>query len=277
MATPEEMDYYAAMEQELNDAMRDKRTLANAQLSMFGMPNDENLIKWQLDFKEDLDRIYHLLKGHKLVEDEEGNLGYVPQEDEDLVPFNEFGVQLIMNIMSFYLNRNTILSNYDLDTISWKVQDFGITLVDLIYNRYHEMMITTSPEKEFKKLFNIDVKLTYDHEGNEIYVTEVKGEDGDKVLMQVSDFMVDKVNERMEQHILGKITMYDMICLELIDSVHSAYLRALNAGERRSLREARTVTQTDNPLMKPQSSIPMVSQPKQMKIWNPMTWLGGGR
>lgn len=269
----QEMDYFQQMESELNDAVRDKRALANSQLSMFGMPNDENLIKWQLDFKEDLDRIYHLLKGHKLIENEAGELGYVEQEDDDLVPFNEFGVQLIMNIMSFYLNRNTILSNYDEDTILWKVEDFGITLVDLIYNRYHEMMITTNFEKEFKKMFNIDVKLDYDDEGNEIYVTKV---DSLNEYQIVPNFMVDKVNERLERHLLGKITMYDMICQELIDSVHSAYLRALNAGERRSLREARTVTQTDNPMMRMNNGIPMVSQPKQLKIWNPFTW-GGNR
>ena len=57
-----------------------------------------------------------------------------------------------MNIMSFYLNRNTILSNYDETTINWKVYDFGYELVDLIFTRYEDMMFTTNFEKEFKKI-----------------------------------------------------------------------------------------------------------------------------
>lgn len=212
MATQEEInEYIEGMENEMQELNKQKRQLSKAQLSLFGTPDDDNLIKWQLDLREDLDRIYHLLKGDIVKEDEKGNIHYIEPDDEDLKPFNEFGVQLLMNIMSFYLNRNTILSNYDEDTINWKVKDFGYEITDLIFIRYEEMGMDT----------------------------------------------------------LDKRKMYPMIVRELVDSVHSAYLRALNGGERDSLRTARMVTQTDN--MRVMQQYPTVSQPKPSKL-NPLNW-----
>ncbi len=93
-------------------------TALHGQMSVFGEEGQDNLIRWQLDLREDLDRIYHLLMGDRLDYDEQGNVQYIPQEDPKLRPFNQFGTQLIMNIMSYYLNRNTILSNYDETTIN---------------------------------------------------------------------------------------------------------------------------------------------------------------
>lgn len=204
-------NYMSQMQEEIDNANLKTRQLTNSQLSMFGMPNDENLIRWQLDLKEDLDRLYHLLKGHQIKEDENGNIIYIEPQSDDLKPFNEFGVQMIMNIMSFYLNRNTLLSNYDEDTINWKVLDFGNEISDLILVRYEEMGMNT----------------------------------------------------------FDKMKMYPMIIRELVDTVHSALLRALNGGERESLRTARTVTQTDRPLASQLENL----QPKKFSIIKPSTWI----
>lgn len=166
-----DMEYSQAMNQ-----------MANANLP------EDNLIRWQLDIKEDLDRIYHLLKGQRVeIDKDTGEPKYVDPADPNLIPFNDFGVQLIMNIMSFYLNRNTLLSNYDEQTINDKMKDFSEEIIDLLFLRYEEMGMDT-PEK---------------------------------------------------------MKLYPLIVRELVDTVHSAYLRALKGGERESLRTARTVTQTE--------------------------------
>ena len=99
---------------------------------MFGSLTEDNLIKWQLNLKEDLDRIYHLLKGHQVEKDEKGNLIHVEPDDFELKPLTEYGVQILMKIMSIYLCRNTLLSNYDEDTIKWKVLDIGRRIKNII-------------------------------------------------------------------------------------------------------------------------------------------------
>lgn len=218
------MEEYGA----LQDQNKTLNSALHSHMSLFN--NDEqqdNLIRWQLDLKEDLDRIYHLLKGDSIGYDDEGNIAYLEQQNPDLMPFNKFGVDLLMQIMSFYLNRNTILSNYGEDTIRWKVKDFGDEVTDLIFNRYEDMMVTI-PDKD------VDV---------------------------------------IKEHLREKIKLYPMIVRELVDTVHSAYLRALNGGERESLRTARTVTQSE-PLgmggRMPMGNMPQ--QPMKSKWYSPGSW-----
>ena len=171
-----------------------------------------------------------------------------------------------MNIMSFYLNRNTILSNYDTETINWKVYDFGLELSDLIFNRYEEMMMTTTFEKEFKRIYSRNL-IEYKNSSYGILVKV----NGKKKMVPISEKMVAIVNKRLDEHLLGKMKMYPMIVRELVDSVHSAYLRAWRGLERDSLRTARTVTQSDR--IRNHEDMTMVSQPKS-KSWNPFTWGG---
>ncbi len=212
----EQPDYFAEMEAEINSLNREKNQLVNSQLSMFNGENEQNLIKWQLDLQKDLDDIYHLLRGHQISTDEEGNTIYVEPTDPNLCILNEFGVQLIMNIIKFYINRNTILSNYDEATIKEKVKDFGKEITDLIFNRYEEMGMDT----------------------------------------------------------LEKRKMYFILVREIVDSVHSAYLRAYAGGERNSIRTARTVTQTDTLSRIPNMSTASQSQQRNRKLFDPTTWFG---
>jgi len=203
----EENTYLTQIERELQQEREKTGQMTQSQVSFFNSDEQDNLIRWQLDLKEDIDRIYHLLKGHVIAYDDSGNIIYKEPSDDAIRPFNEFGVQLIMNIMQFYLNRNTILSNYSEEVINWKILDFGNELADLIFNRYEEMGMDT---KEKQKL-------------------------------------------------------YPMIVRELVDTIHSAYLRAFHGGERESLRTARTVTQSE-PLYR-QGQMGMNQPSQKMKRW----------
>jgi len=236
MATQEEINSFEELKQELNETINERNQLAQSQVTHFQQEGQENLIRWQLDLKEDLDGIYHLLKGERIGEDEDGKITYIKAKDEDSVPFNEFGLQLIMNVLSFYLNRNTILSNYDEKVINWKILDFGERLADLIHNRYDEMMITIEKKKD---------------ESEENYQL------------------------RKKYHLSRKLTLFPMIVGELVDAVHSAYLRAYHGGERESLRTARTVTQSE-PIGKfGSSNQPLAfSGGRKFSFLRPSTWGG---
>lgn len=152
-----------------------------------GNYNQDNLIKWQLELDSILERIEHILRGDKPTM-QNGNMIFLPPDSDDDKLFNDHGVAEIMRILTMYLNRNTILSNYDEITIQWKVLDFGFEISDLIFLKYEEMGLNT----------------------------------------------------------LEKRKRYPMIVRELVDAVHSSFLRALNGGERDSLRQARQITQSEN-------------------------------
>lgn len=184
--------------------------------SMFAYQDSENLIKWQLELDSILERIEHMLRGDKITFIQ-GNMQWSKTDDVKEKILNDFGVAEVMRILSMYLNRNTILSNYDEETINWKVLDFGYEISDLFFLKYEAMGLDT----------------------------------------------------------LEKRKLYPILVRQLVDVVHSAYLRALHGGERESLREARHITQSDQ--MNPQGVVVNnMGQPRQERgIFNPMRYVMG--
>lgn len=206
-----QQSYARAMQQQQADV----RNYASQTL-VAGGPQ-ENLIKWQLELDSILERVEHMLRGDK-PKFVQGNLIFMPATDKREIVLNDFGVAEIMRILSMYLNRNTILSNYDEPTINWKVFDFGNEIADLFYLKYEDMGLDT----------------------------------------------------------LEKRKLYPVIVRELVDIVHSAYLRALNGGERQSLHESRNVSQNETII--PQGiGYGIGGQPvmRERSILNPLRYISG--
>jgi len=176
----------SSLQQSYNQSMSSTDPRANASQSYFGSTQQPNLIQWQLELDSILERIEHLLRGDKPTWETGHIIWKKPTKASDIM-LNDFGVAEIMKILSMYLNRNTILSNYDEPTINYKVYDFGMEIADLFFLKYEDMGLNT----------------------------------------------------------LDKRKLYPMFVRMLVDVVHSSYLRALNGGERESLREARQITQTE--------------------------------
>lgn len=132
------------LEQELREREQKGSDIQNHVAgTIFNQNQDANLIVFQLELDNILERIEHLLKGDVLEEDSEGNLKYESPKDTDLIVLNDYGVKLIMNIISFYLNRNTILSNHKETRIFEILHVLGHELADLIYESYEKMGLDT--------------------------------------------------------------------------------------------------------------------------------------
>lgn len=198
------------LQQSYNRAMQGQQMMANPTPSYFPNINQDNLIKWQLELDSILERTEHMLRGDK-PKFQNGNLIWIPASNDKERILNEMGVAEIMRILSMYINRNTILSNYDEKTIGFKVYDFGCEVSDFMFLRYDSVGL-------------------------------------------------DDLNKRK---------LYPIMIRELVDIVHSAYLRALNGGERESLREARQVQQSEA------MGQGMGMQVKERGILNPMRWVKG--
>lgn len=197
-------------------AKQDPRKLAS--YSYITGAANENLIQWQLELDTILERIEHMLRGDKPTYVQGSLIWKSPEktkEGEDQQIFNEEGVNEIMRVLSMYLNRNTILSNYDEKTIDDKMFDLGNELADLIFLKYEAFGLNT----------------------------------------------------------LEKRKLYPIIIRQLVDIVHSSYLRALHGGERESLRETRQVSQTE--ALQGGININTMPMKKERGILNPMRWVRG--
>jgi len=146
--SPEEQSYFDNL-QEQTSQLQTKNTELNSALaaSNFQSQDDKNLIEYQLDASDMIGRIEHFLKGEVVGYDDEGNQVWKKQENEDLVLFNDYGVNSIMTILGSYIDKNTILSNYDEMRINEILADFGEEVAIFIFCNYEKMGMDT----EFKK------------------------------------------------------------------------------------------------------------------------------
>ena len=156
----------------LEQAMKEKDAKIN-QLSDYagtniygGQAQNENLIVWQLELDNILERIEHLLKGDVVQDDGEGNIIYTEPKDTKLIILNNYGVQLIMNVISFYLNRNTILSNYQDTRIFEILFDLGNELADVVYINYEQMGMDTIEKKSRHELLILNILHTIESSYN---------------------------------------------------------------------------------------------------------------
>lgn len=242
-----EQRYIDLLQKQLESEQIRRNSIENqfSQTSDFLPKIDQNLIEYQLDLKEELDRIHHLLSGHVIKKDADGNEYWDEPDDDRLKIFSEYGVKRLMNIIQFYINRNTLLSNYDDETIKWKVRDFGIELADLIFVQYEHFFYYPTPEDLFEKYVDIMHKTNVNISDYELYM---------------------KCVQWSKEELQYRVRHYPMIVLSLVDSVHTTYLRALNGEERDSLRKNWHIhennTQQINPIQ------------NKFSLLKPSTWSG---
>lgn len=193
----------------------DNQPIHNAP-TFFKNEDQENLIRWQLDIHEELERIEHLLRKHIPKTDQDGKVYFVAPPKEQQI-FNETGINEILNLLSWYLNKNILLSNFTEKDIKLRCLQFHRYLTDFIFNNYQK--------------FGLDNK--------------------------------------------EKIKHFPMIVMNLTNTVEAAYNRALNGGERTSLRTARSVVQNE-PLgmggMYGGYGGGMMQQQKKFSLLKPTTW-----
>ncbi len=144
----EEKEYMQGLQSQ-TDQLQSKNIELSSQLaaSNFQTQEDRNLIEYQLDASDMISRVEHFLKGETVGYDTEGNQVWLKQEDENLILFNEYGVNSIMTILGSYIDKNTILSQYDEMRINEILADFADEVAIFIYCNYEKMGMDT----EFKK------------------------------------------------------------------------------------------------------------------------------
>lgn len=258
----ETQKYMELMQKEIDNerARRMQYESDSMQSSGFNSMKEQNLAESQLDLKEEMDRIYHLLSGHIIKLDSEGSEVWDDPKDDRMKIFSEYGVKQIMNIISFYVNKNTLLSNYDAETIIWKVKDFGVELSDLIFNRYEVFFHYPTPEDLFEVYLPILRKESekFPHlcsdNGNGLYVVNEKA-------------LYQKCVQWSQEELKSKLRHYPMIILSLVDTVHSTYLRALGGRERQTLRERINISQNANQYGEMQPI-----QQRKSSFFRPSTW-----
>lgn len=219
----EENQYFTQMEQQLALERQKNVEIMRAASPLFTQEQEENLIKYQLNIDAELERIEHLLRGHTIKIDKQGNEYWEEPKTEEEKIFNDLGVKEVLKLLKWYLNKNIILSNYSEEMINLRIKQLGFALTDFIFCNY----------------------------------------------------------DRFGWNDEHKIKHFEMVVMNIINTIEASYFRALHGGERDSLRTARHVTQSQN-MINPfgggmggmgGGNMMMPQQQQSKSRWyNPLTW-----
>ena len=131
--------YIEALEQENANLKGDKIQMSTSMSAYGSATKNENLITFQIETTELLDKLEHFYKGEYIGTLDNGDAGWVKPKDKSQIPLNPFGVSAMMEIVSKYVDKNTTLSYYSEMRIYEILGDLGEELVIYILSNYEKM------------------------------------------------------------------------------------------------------------------------------------------
>jgi len=210
----------------------------NNQLQYLMEEGEKNLAEAQLDCEETLTKIYHLLKQDILKPNEKGILEWEAIEDKKKRVLTEEGVDKIMQIMQSYINKETLLSNFDEKTIARRMLKFCLSFNALMFMKYEIYFRTPSLEECQEILqFRIDEKIKRKRMNLELMGREVN-EDLIKreVLIEVEPQIEYEIQKIKQEQTKLNLREFEMIFTQLEALVEATHNRAWKGEERGSLR-----------------------------------------
>ena len=226
---------YQIEQQQQNQAQRD----------LYNESQNQGMIKEQLDLKEEIERIANLLEGKSQVFNQETQqLEWQEPENKDDILLSPAGIKLVLNMVQWYLNKNTLLSNFDDKTILAKMEDISTSLADALFMSYEKYFrYPTDKEVQAKLIEKLEKKRE-----TILYNLQLRGEKGDKE--KIWKQLVKEIDPEHERNklkegmIKDKLKGFDLLLREIQDAIHSTYNRAFGGGERRSIRQHMHVTES---------------------------------
>jgi len=250
-------EYIELMQQEIDKARlnSDRQNLSRLQQDAFLEKEEKSMIKEQLDLSEQITRIDYLLKGFSLQPDKEGNLVWTEPASEDMKVFSPYGIQLIMNTICFYLNQNTLLSNYTDEQIRQKMLEFTKELIYIVFMNYEKVFKYPTIDEcigLIKERLNRKTDVA-------VFAAEMKGIKVNRAVAyhikvkEIEDRIEEEINKVRENLIKDKLKRFPLLVRVIQDSVHSTYQRAWNGQERASIRTHMSISET-------KSNMPSISK-----------------
>jgi len=199
---------------------------------------EKNLAEAQLDCEETLTKIYHLLKQDLLKPNSQGVLEWQSIEDDKKRVLTEEGVDKIMQIMQSYINKETLLSNFDEKMIARRMLEFSLSFNALMFMKY-EIYFRTPTLEECQTILQERIDMKIKRKRMNLELMDKQADDAklkQEVLKEVEpqiEYEIDKIKQEKTKLNLRE---FEMIFTQLKALVESTHNRAWKGEERGSLR-----------------------------------------
>lgn len=199
---------------------------------------EKNLAEAQLECEKTLNTIYHLLKQDVLRPNQNGIMDWFALPDAKKRILTDEGVDKVMQIMRSYVNKETLLSNFNEKQIQTRMLKFCLALNANLFMKYEVYFrVPTIDEchqilkqrlKEKLQLKRISADLMGDEFNEEKTKEDIKKELENKIEYEIQKIKSEqtKINLREYEVIFTQLEA-------LVDAIHN---RAYRGEERGSLR-----------------------------------------
>ncbi len=136
---PDEKDQYiAGLQNDLENA-NSKNAQMNTALGV-PMARDGNFLQFQLDSADLIEKLENFYRGRYIgIDDASGEQIWKEPKDDSNKTLNEHGVNLMMETVTKYIDKNTVLSYYSEERIYEIMADIGDELTLVLFCNYEEM------------------------------------------------------------------------------------------------------------------------------------------
>ena len=199
---------------------------------------EKNLAEAQLECDKTLNTIYHLLKQDVLRPTEDGIMDWFPITDSKKRVLTDEGVDKIMQVMRSYVNKETLLSNFDAKQIQSRMLRFCLALNANMFMKYevyfrvpsleecHVLLKERIKDKLKIKQITADVSgITLDTEATK---KQILAEMEDRVEYELTKIKAEQTKINLRE--------YELIFTQLEALVEATHNRAFRGEERGSLR-----------------------------------------
>jgi len=224
----------------LNSATQQSNLVANQnkQIQYQMEEAEKNLAEAQLDCEETLSQIYHLLKQDILKVSDKGVFEWVAIDDPRKRVLTDEGVDRIMQIMRSYINKETLLSNFDEKTIGRRMLKFCLSFSALMFLKY-EVYFRIPSIKECKEILKerIEERIERKKMTAELLKKEFDFEKVEKeILSEVEPRMEYEIQKIRQERSKLNLREFEMMFTQLESLVEATHNRAWKGEERGSLR-----------------------------------------
>ena len=217
----------------------------SAAAQYYSQEQDRTMAETQLEVYSLLEEIYHNLRQDKTELKKDGTMGWSPNTNPEQRFLTDKGVERIMQLMKFYINKNTLLSNFSEDQIKERMLEFALALNANIFMKYESYFREPSIEEckiVLRKRVEEKVKIKmFAHEF--LNLTPNKNKITDEVLSDIGnkiEYELQKIKEESKRHNLRE---YELLFVQLKSVVEATHNRAWRGEERGSLRRHMNVSE----------------------------------
>jgi len=199
---------------------------------------EKNLAEAQLDCNETLTEIRHNLKQDVMKVNESGVLDWEEIEDEKKRTLTNEGVDFIMSVMRQYINKETLLSNFDDKTIDVRMLQISTAFNNNIFMKFEIYFRTPTLDECYDLL-----RERKDNKIKQIILTNKLLEreyNEDEIRKKVTEDMEPQIEKEIlkikEEQKQINLRSYEIIFTYCTHLIHATHNRAWKGEERGSLR-----------------------------------------